>query len=65
METKTLRDKIIGRIKHDGDFDYCFKRGDDNAKDFDNYEKWLYSLDDYDLIDAYARVKEAYCSHDD
>lgn len=54
-----LRELIIGRIKNESYFDYCFKRGDSNAKAFASYADWLASLSDEDLLDTYDRVREA------
>ncbi len=62
-----LRELMIKRIEYHGGFDYCFERGDDNAKAFKTYAKWLESLSDDDFLDAYDRTREAYidyCNND-
>lgn len=55
-----MRDLIIKRISNQSDFDYCYKRGDSNARAFVSYQLWLKSLSDEDLLDTLIRVEESY-----
>jgi len=53
-----MRELIIDIIKNDGVWDYCFKRGDNKAKLFSSYAKWLESLSNSDLLAAYDRCRD-------
>ena len=35
--------------------DYCWERGDNNAKNFKTYTEWLLSLEDSNFLEAYDR----------
>lgn len=59
-EKPQLRDLVIQGIRNWGSLDYCFKRGDMNAKSYLTYENWLNSLEDDELLAAYDRVRDAY-----
>lgn len=39
--------------------DYCYKRGDQKAKEFKNYSDWLDSLPNDEFLDAFNRVRDA------
>ncbi len=39
--------------------DWSYKRGDNNAVNFKDYESWLNSLTNDDFLFTYNRVKEA------
>lgn len=52
---KLMTDEIA-----DGDWlDYAFKRGDNNAISFKTYQEYLASLDAYDFLATYNRVRDA------
>jgi len=56
----TMRDRVINRIANQGRFDYCYTRGDQNAKTYASYADWLQTeCSDDDLIDAFVRVIQA------
>ena len=53
-----LRDLMIQEIKDYGWLDYAYERGDDNAKDYQNYAHWLEHLDAEEFLAAYNRVRD-------
>lgn len=58
MESNTLKELMISKIKDYKEFDHSYNWGDYNARSFDSYENYLRSLSDGDFLMTYNEMKQ-------
>jgi len=64
MDSNSLKELMISKIKDYKELDHSYNWGDYNARSFSNYEDYLRSLNDNDFLSTYNEVKESINSLD-